>query len=355
MTKAASRGAEVEEFILAQVAEHPADIAKVTATQFGISRQAANKHLARLVTEGKLTAQGSTKSRTYAEPLAVHESLDLPVSKKLEEHWVWRERVEGLLKDLPKNVVDICHYGFTEMLNNVIDHSGSPTVRVQVDRTDSEIVLRITDTGVGIFRKLVEHFGFHDEQEAALELSKGKLTTDPKNHSGEGIFFSSRAFDSFWLLSVGLAIHVDEGTTWLLDDKLFTVGPGLDQGTGVVMKISTTSPRTLEGVFEEGYANKEDFRFSRTRVPVALAQVGDENLISRSQAKRLLARLDRFEDVTLDFRGVESIGQAFADEIFRVFAAAHPQVRLTASHTTPGVQRMIKRALSLAEENRGAS
>lgn len=74
------------------------------------------------------------------------------------------------------------------------------------------------------FGKLVDHFHFEDEQQAALELSKGKLTTDPKNHSGQGIFFSSRAFDSFGLYSGGLTVSVEGGSTWLLDEKLYPIG-----------------------------------------------------------------------------------------------------------------------------------
>lgn len=89
-----------------------------------------------------------------------------------------------------------------------------------------------------------------------------------------------------------------------------------------------------------------------TSVPVAFARIGDENLVSRSQARKILARLDRFEDVVLDFRGVESIGQAFADEIFRVFATEHPTVKFKAEGTTPAVDRMIRRALAHAADDR---
>jgi hypothetical protein len=53
---------------------------------------------------------------------------------------------------------------------------------------------------------------------------------------------------------------------------------------------------------------------------VRLAKYGNDQLISRSQAKRLLARIELFKIVLFDFSGVETIGQAFADEIFRVFA-----------------------------------
>jgi anti-sigma regulatory factor (Ser/Thr protein kinase) len=351
MAKAAARGAEIEAFVLATVEQHPSDIARLTAEHFAISRQAVNKHLARLVAEGKLTAEGSTKSRTYAPKLLVDEEFELPVSKSLEEHQVWKERVAPLLNELPQNVIDICHYGFTEILNNVIDHSGSAEVKIEIRRSPTEVWLCVADSGVGIFRKLVDAFSLADEQQAALELSKGKLTTDPKNHSGEGIFFSSRAFDRFSLLSLGLSVAVVGGQSWLLDEKLYPVDMP-EKGTIVGMIIRTASARTLESVFDQFSNKDDDYRFTRTNVPVALVRSGDENLVSRSQAKRLLARLDRFADVVLDFNGVESIGQAFADEIFRVFAAEHPGVKLQPLGTSAAVDRMIRRARAHAAEDR---
>jgi hypothetical protein len=39
-------------------------------------------------------------------------------------------------------------------------------------------------------------------------------------------------------------------------------------------------------------------------------------------------RVELFKTVIFDFDGVPTIGQAFADEIFRVFANAHPQIML---------------------------
>lgn len=355
MGKAPQRGADVESFILAHVEAHPADIARVTAEQFGISRQAVNRHLARLVSEGKLTADGSTKSRRYAPALIVDEKLELKVSRTLEEHVVWRRQVEPLFTGVPKNVADICYYGFTEMLNNVIDHSGSDVAWVAVRRSSTQIEIEIVDLGVGIFRKLVEAFDFEDEQQAAIELSKGKLTTDPKNHSGEGIFFSARAFDSFDILSRGHAVQVMDGETWLFDNELFPSFVPSDSGTTVRMRIAMTSTRTLESVFDRFSNKDDDYRFSRTHVPVALVRVGTENLVSRSQAKRLLARLHRFDDVFLDFKGVESIGQAFSDEIFRVFAAEHPGVKLHAINTVPAVERLIRRALAHGAEDAARS
>jgi len=50
--------------------------------------------------------------------------------------------------------------------------------------------------------------------------------------------------------------------------------------------------------------------------------------------------------VVLDFAGVNTIGQAFADEIFRVFQQAHPSVKLRSFNTNAEVEAMIKRAIT---------
>ncbi len=349
MVKAPPRAAEIEAFIADQVVEHPSDIARLTAERFGISRQAVNRHLARLVEEGKLSAEGSTRSRKYVPVLRVKETFDLPLSPSLEEHRVWMDRVEPLLGDIPENVREICSYGFTEMLNNAIDHSEGTKVSIQVRCSIAEIYLFILDDGMGIFRKIAKVLDLDDERHAIFELSKGKLTTDATRHSGEGIFFTSQMFDTFGLSSGDLALHRVKGESWLLDrrEPWIQGDQAFIEGTLVLMKISPRSTRTSKEVFDRFSAPlDEDYGFVRTHVPVALARHGAENLVSRSQAKRLLARFERFKEVLLDFKGVPTIGQAFADEVFRVFANLHPDTRLTWHNATPEVEAMIRRALS---------
>ena len=85
----------------------------------------------------------------------------------------------------------------------------------------------------------------------------------------------------------------------------------------------------------------------KTTVLLALERSKHQDLISRSQAKRVLSRFERFREVLLDFKGVSSIGQAFADEIFRVFKQSHPDVVILAINTTPEVDKMISRAKSI--------
>jgi hypothetical protein len=79
-------------------------------------------------------------------------------------------------------------------------------------------------------------------------------------------------------------------------------------------------------------------------IPVRLAQYGNDKLMSRSQAKRLLDRVDRFKTVLFDFSEVDTIGQAFADEIFRVFRNSHPTMKLHAIHANAEIKALVTRA-----------
>ena len=240
----------------------------------------------------------------------------------------------------------ICQYGFTEMVNNVIDHSESKDLIISVERTVRSVELKVTDIGVGIFRKIQNAMALPSLQEALFELTKGKFTTDPARHTGEGIFYTSRAFDEFRLLSNGLYLnHEREGDDWLLGSEETS-----EIGTYVAMEIDAKSEHTMQEVFEHYAAERDDYGFSKTNVVLRLLDTGDDSFVSRSRAKRALARLPRFKEVLLDFDGVPSIGPAFADEIFRVFAAEHPEVHLTAVRANDEIRKMIDRALRAGSE-----
>ena len=259
----------------------------------------------------------------------------------LREDIVWKEKLAPLLSDLPENVRDMWHYGITEMINNAIDHSEGTALAVHFTRTALDVEVLIDDNGEGIFHRIQRLANLYDPREAILELSKGKFTTDPANHSGEGIFFTSRAFDSFIIMSRTLYFsHKAEQDDWLIDDDRDI------PGTRVALKLDNDSQRTLNSVYAQ-FAEPDEFTFSKTIVPVRLARHEGEKLVSRSQAKRLVFRFEKFQTVVLDFTGVEEIGQSFADEIFRVFALSHPTVELIPIHVTAEVQQMIVRALAV--------
>jgi hypothetical protein len=155
-------------------------------------------------------------------------------------------------------------------------------------------------------------------------------------------------FDEFRIVSGGLVFDHDAQFDHDVLDDTDEV-----RGTLVHMAIAIASQRLVSEVFDQYSSGPDEYAFAKTVVPVRLAKVGDENLVSRSQAKRLLQRVDRFRCVVLDFDDVASIGQAFADEIFRVFANAHPEVELVPTNAVPAVQQMIRRAEVLRDEQGG--
>lgn len=338
MVKLQKRSELIRQFILDNVEHHPKDVASLAAKTFEISRQAVNKHIQHLVEQKALLIRGTTRSRHYILQSLEKWDQIYSLTQTLEEHVVWQNDIFPRLGQLPENVIDIWHYGFTEMLNNAIDHSSGKNVFIQLERTPTTTEILINDDGEGIFRKIQREMALIDERHAVLELSKGKLTTDPDNHSGEGIFFSSRLFDVFDVMSgcVHFLHQHNEVEDWIFENQKS------QSGTYVFMKLNNNTARTTKQIFDE--FSDENYSFSKTVVPVRLAQYGHEKLISRSQAKRLLVRIDRFKVVIFDFEGVETIGQAFADEVFRVFSKQHPGIELRHFNACKEVEQMISRA-----------
>ena len=337
------RGRAIRDYIVAHVSSHADNIGQVCAAYFGISRQAVNRHLRRLLTDGVLTAQGATRNRRYSLAILRQVNVFLRLADRIDEDTVWRTEIAPLLSDLPQNVREIWQYGFTEMLNNAIDHSSGTRAVVEFSCTAIGTRINLWDDGEGIFRKITRELRLDDERHAVLELAKGKLTTDPENHTGEGIFFTSRLFDRFNILSHEVFFSHDSTTQedWILESG------STSHSTFVVLELRNDTEKVLRQVFDEHTADG-DYGFSKTVVPVSLVRYGDEALISRSQAKRLLTRFDRFKAVLLDFNGVDQIGQGFADEVFRVFARAHSNVDLVPINANEQVDAMIRHARNTA-------
>lgn len=337
MARQSRQDPRVRDYILRHVADYPQRIGALTAKEFGLSRTAVAGYMQRLIADGLLQAEGKTRARRYQLAKIAALSFVIDISRGLSEDAVWRFRILPHIKNAKQNVVDLCHYGFTEMLNNAIDHSGSFKALLSYEQDHNEIKMMVVDFGIGVFQKIQRHFNLPDARSALLELSKGKLTSDSERHSGEGIFFTSRMFDRFSISSAGLYYSRErkDEDEWLME----STDVEATQGTCVIMTISTDAQWTTRDVFD-GYQG-DDLRFRKTHVPIKLSRYPGEQLVSRSQAKRVLARFDDFSEVFLDFANVQDIGQAFADEIFRVFKNAHPEIALYAVNTSPEIDRMI--------------
>lgn len=338
--------------ILKYLSKQTSANAKELLELFGFSRQALHKHMTELIRAGEVLKHGTTRGAYYSssgasgEKRSILERPALPRTCKrrfvvvgLEEHKVFEEisLFMNLRKYVNKNTHAIFEYAFTEILNNALEHSHSKDVAISVSVDPNDVQFVIRDYGIGVFHTIREKFKLADEAAAIGELIKGKTTTMPKKHTGEGLFFTSKSGDKMTLKSHRIDLLFDN-----LRKDLFVNETRFLRGTEVTFAISNQSKRKLDNVFKEYAPAEFDYRFEKTRVYVKLFAA---EYVSRSEAKRLLTGLDKFSEVVLDFKGVRSIGQGFADEIFRVFAESHPRITLRTENVRPTLVPMISHVI----------
>ena len=80
----------IRAFVLANVEAHPQDIARVTAEKFGISRQAANRHLKSLVDNKQIIASGKTRQKRYELVPIAEKIFNLEIDAESESDQVTR-------------------------------------------------------------------------------------------------------------------------------------------------------------------------------------------------------------------------------------------------------------------------
>lgn len=308
------------------------------------SRQYISSVLRSLVQSGELVRAGTGEFVYYA--LAGKASvLFTTIRKKLINTNVSEDRVyqdienkSPIIKNLPENISSILFYAFTEMLNNAIDHSGSKNIEVELTNKDGVLEFIVEDFGIGVFRKVMKKKKLQSEIDAIQDLLKGKTTTSPQAHSGEGIFFTSKIADLFILESFGYRLRVDN----TLPDVFIEEVPEQKRGTRVTFQLDDKSKKHLNDVFKKYQTDPSEYAFDKTEVKVKLYTMGTI-YISRSQARRILSGLEKFKSIVLDFDKVPTVGQAFADEIFRVFQARHPEITIKPINMVETVEFMIKR------------
>jgi anti-sigma regulatory factor (Ser/Thr protein kinase)/DNA-binding transcriptional ArsR family regulator len=330
------RKEEIQSFILENVENHAQDIIPLTAKHFNVTKSAISQHIRTLLQSDLLEASGKGRNRLFTLKETLH-VFEEKITPELQEDQIWSTKLKPLLPELKENVINICHYGFTEIFNNAIDHSTSKKALISIKFDARKVSLNVVDFGIGIFKKIQNGFQLQDERQALLELAKGKLTTDPSNHSGEGIFFTSRVFDDFSIYSGELFFsHATENNDWLISAKVPL------KGTMVSMTISRSSEHTLQNVFNLYAGEASDYSFNKTIVALTLSQYEGEQLVSRSQAKRILNRVEKFKEVVLDFSKVDFIGRAFADEIFRVYQNQHPDIQFVCINANKDIEGLIQ-------------
>ncbi|MGB7957540.1 MAG: DUF4325 domain-containing protein [Minisyncoccia bacterium] len=315
--------------------------------RLNVSRQYLHRFLKELREEGKIALLGKANRAVYV--LADKDAL-LAARKKIKKFHRFLSnkglsedaildsiyRDSGVFLDLSDGITHILNYAFTEMLNNAIEHSQSREIEVLIMRDRTNVRFEITDSGVGIFHHIMKRMGLKNELEAIQDLLKGKQTTDPQHHTGEGIFFTSKVADAFTIKS-----STKELTYNNLIDDVFVRDIKNRRGTKVIFIIAIDSLRNIEEVF--GEYTTSSYEFDKTKVAVRLYKMGTL-YISRSQARRIMTGLEKFKTIVLDFSHIKSIGQGFADEIFRVWQIHNPATTIEAANANENVDFMVKRA-----------
>jgi anti-sigma regulatory factor (Ser/Thr protein kinase) len=325
---------------------------EVTAAQIrastGFSRTYINRYFRALQSEGRIVLVGKANQARYI-PATKKNVLEARrrqtryrrflTNKNLSEDRILDEIKEktGIFLRLPEGVGRVVDYGFTEMLNNAIEHSRSKTIAVLMERLQREIRFVIADRGVGIYRNIMRKKQLESELSAIQDLMKGKQTTDPKQHSGEGIFFTSKLADRLAIKSSSRLLLFDNRV-----QDIFLKNATVRTGTVVEFSIDVTAQRDISKIFQT-YAD-ESYAFSKTALTVHLFRHGS-GYVSRSQARRLVSGLEKFKRILLDFKGVDTVGQAFADEVFRVWQRRNPGIAIEVQNAGESARFMIKHVL----------
>ena len=336
----------VDTFIIKSIGKHPNDLVSFVMDYFELSRPTVMRLIKQLI-ENNAIIRKNPRGRNpgYELKTTKFSAVYQLGNEALEEDKIYYEAVMPHVKDLPKNIQQLFEYSAMEIINNAIEHSGGSQLTILVSLNLKQVEVDIIDNGVGIFNKIQKDLDLQTPQQSILELCKGKFTSDPKRHSGEGIFFSSRMVDQFVIFSYGIIFNGHED-----NDIIYEANAGDKfKGTIVRLLVEMNTTRAPIDVFDIYSDQDIEPTFHKTCIPVRIMNIEGGNLVSRSQAKRLLTRVERFKTVVLDFEGVAMIGQAFADEIFRVFTAAHKDVKIQPENANTKITTMIKHIESSGE------
>lgn len=322
-------------WITAAAIRHSDDLAAHVAERCGVTRRTAARGLQRLVDAQWLVREG-TRSRPRFRPGLLRQVAQRYPLAGLTEDLPWSRDFAPFFELAPE-IRRMAQHAFCELLNNAIDHSEGTQVTVSLRQTPQQLQLLVSDDGRGLFDKIHAAFALDDPTHAMLELSKGKLTSQPERHTGRGLFFTSRLADVFDL-------HANERAFQRRDwEAGWQPGRALKRrGTSVYAAFALDTPRTLDAVLQSFSADGASLDFERTIVPLRLITSTLAGLESRSQARRVAARLQSFRRAEVDFTGVPSVGHGFADELFRVIAKGQPECELVAVNMAPGVARMVE-------------
>ncbi|MBR5220835.1 MAG: DUF2250 domain-containing protein [Clostridia bacterium] len=338
---------KVKNYILRLIKNERKDYVKATIEAYNISKTSVYNYVKQMETDGLI----EKKDNKYILKNSVY-FYSFKNDGTLEEDQIYNQFISQHIQ-FKTNVNTIWNYAFTEMMNNAIEHSESQNIYVSIYQNCLDTKILIVDDGIGIFKNIQRFIKKTRNEDTPLRecvslLFAGKFTTAKQFHSGEGIFFTSHIMDEYVIYSDDNFFTRNNFTSRQIEDSNLHEYMRIKNGTVVRMTLDNNTKKVLSEVFNR-YAPADE-GFVKTTIPVAHMFPGG-NPVSRSEARRLLGSISLFNDIDLDFTGVDEIGQGFTHEIFVLGKQNYPNIKLNPINMCKTVEDMIKRVVNTANMN----
>ncbi|MCR5589995.1 MAG: DUF4325 domain-containing protein [Lachnospiraceae bacterium] len=339
---------DIKQYLLRKIDDDDQAMMQKVSEEFGISHTSIKRYLEAESAEGHIMKSPDRLCGYSLIKRSVVRNYGIKDFLESDDYAAYNDFQSDLTVN--DNALKIWRYVLPEMFNNALEHSEGSLITVRAEMCTLYTEIAMTDDGVGIFRKIADglmDYGYpHPSlEDAATELYKGKFTTKPENHTGEGIFFSMHMLDRFAASSDGTLLRRGfPGVPSVVRSHLLAYAMKLTKkGTVVYMRLENDTRREIGKVLSR-YADADD-GFIRTVIPVFEA-CHDCDPVGRSQARRLCTRLDGFKEAVFDFENVDIMGQGFADEVFRVYQNAHPKIKLSCVNMNTFVRTMYHHVIN---------
>lgn len=219
-----SRTRLIHDFILDRVSGDGAGVAGEVAQAYGISRQAANRHLDELVGHGVLVEGGSTRAKYYELRRTSGLTREFRITPVLNPDRVWDDHIAEIVAEERDAIRSLCRGAFAELVQNAASHERASWLSLSFSTTARHIDLSVSDDGKGTFATLGETLGVNGPREAAEELAR-RARTCAVDHPAVRLLLLARNFEAFAIRSSGIELRFDPGSnTWSVRDADAALG-----------------------------------------------------------------------------------------------------------------------------------
>ena len=328
---------QIKDFILENLTRHQKDIIKASIRKFGLSRQAILKHMHTLISEDRVVAYGKTRDRFYELKHLVNFSKTVDIKNSFSPDEILKKQILPNLNSVALNIYEICEFSIMALLSNALDHAQATKLHYNLYVSPNDVHFVLSDNGIGIFENLNNSLILEDIQVAAIEIAKGRITTDPQNHGGDELMTVIHLFNKVTIDSSGICLtYYNKKNEWTVTRS------SQQKGTIIHLEIKSNSRRTCQEIFRQIFDRENKL----VRIPVNLVRSDGEKVNSRIQAQSLLHNIKDLTEIEFYFKNIELIGPAFADELVRKTKEKNQIADIKWTNSTKMVDVLMSRAIN---------